>query len=184
MKSGIRIAAITTGPIGKPHRRGDVLLVCVVGGKNTVEGILSTKVQIDGTDSTGKIISMINASRFRDQIRLVALNGIALAGLNMVDAEKVCESLHVDTLVITRNKPRVSLLMKSLRSLKGGKSGITSRVKLLKSQRISERMDGFYVQSYAKMKPANLLLKSSIDLLRLSHLISRGITTGESKGRI
>lgn len=184
MKSGIRIAAITTGPIGD-SRKGKVLLVCVVGNQNSVEGILSCSVEIDGTDSTTKIIKMIKRSRFNDQIKLVAFNGIALAGLNVVDVPEIRKHLPVEVIVVTRKKPRVSLLIRSLKLLaKRDSSSVDKRIRLIEHQAKGILFNGFYVQSYSESKVARIIIERAQELLRLSHLISRGISTGESKGRM
>ncbi len=185
MKSGVRIAAITTGPIGKLGKRKGgwkALLVCVVGNLNGVEGILSTKIAIDGNDATEKIIRLIRRTHFREQIRVLAFNGIALAGLNIVNVDALEKSLGVSCLILTRQKPHLNLLKRSVRLLKIDKKEKKERMALLSSQKRARKMNGFYVQT--SLDETRKLSKICADLLRLSHLISRGIATGESKGRI
>ncbi len=188
MKSGVRIAAITTGPIGKGSGRKSgkkALLVCVVGTLNGVEGVLSTRVTIDGSDATRKVIAMMRKSRFGDQVRVLAFNGIALAGLNIVDIRGLDKELSAKGMVVTRHRPRPTLLMKALQALRRDtKADISDRSGLLKSQKKSMRMDGFYIQSYADVSEMKRVLKTAVDLLRLSHLISSGVSRGESKGRM
>jgi len=183
LKSGVRIAAITTGPISK-RSDGRSLLVCIIGNSKGVEGVLSSNVEVDGIDSTQKIIEMLDGSRFMEQVRVVAFNGIALAGLNIVDINKVCKRLHVKAVVITRHKPRISLLERSIRSLRSKGIDIADRLELLRSQSKSMRIAGFYVQSYPDQKSTAGFVAVAAGLLRLSHLISRGVATGESRGRI
>ena len=188
MKGGVRIAAITTGPIGRGGGRksgGKVLLVCVVGTLNGIEGVLSTSVTIDGDDATGKIIRMIKGSRFSDQVKVVALNGVAMAGLNVVDTGKLGAASKSEVLVITRHRPRPALLMRALRAMERDIGmPVKERVELLKKQEKSTMVDGFYVQSRMGVAEVKRILGKSVDLMRLSHLLSSGISRGESNGRI
>lgn len=188
MKEGIRIAAITTGPIGRGSMRESgkrTLLIGVIGTAKGVEGVLSTSVVIDGTDSTRKIINMIKKSRFGEQVRIVAFNGIALAGLNIIDIKKINKELSARTIVITRHKPRPALMIRALRALgRGTDAKISDRIKLLKSQKKSMRSGGFYIQGYMDASDTKRVLKAALELLRLSHIISSGVSRGESKGRI
>ena len=82
MKEGVRYIAIASGPKEKGK---DSILVGVVFRNSYIEGLVSSTVKSDGTDSTDKIIRMIKHSKFRDQIRVLLFNGIALAGLNIID---------------------------------------------------------------------------------------------------
>ncbi|MCL4389195.1 DUF99 family protein [Candidatus Marsarchaeota archaeon] len=185
MKSGIRIAAITSGPISKKNekREGVALAVAVIGSANGIEGVLSSRVAVDGFDSTGKIIRMIKRSRFREQVKAVALNGIAIAGLNIVDVEELYKKLRCPVIIVTRKRPRRSLLARSVRLV--GKSGSEKKMKiaLLKNQNAARKMEGFYVQAHPDID-IGAIVATSAHLLRLSHMISSGIARGESKGRI
>ena len=181
---GVRIAALAGGPIDKRRPRGKALLVCVVGNPDRVEGVLSTEIAVDGDDSTDRITRMIKGSRFREQVRVIALNGIAMAGLNVVDVARLDAALSTRTMIITRHRPRISLLMKSLRALGGRKADVREKARLLEAQKKSVPMDGFYVQSYLDKADTRHMLKASVELLRLSHLIASGVSTGESRGRI
>ena len=188
MKGGVRIAAITTGPIGKGSGRKSgsrALLVCVVGTLNGVEGVLSTNVTIDGDDATRKITVMIKKSRFGEQVKAIAFNGIALAGLNIVDISELDRSLSAKSMIITRHKPRPSLLMNALRALKRETNMVIGgRAELLRSQKKSAHINGFYVQSGMDRWDTARILMTAASLLRLSHLISSGVSRGESKGRM
>ena len=91
MKKGIRIISFASGPINGKK----ALIVGVISRENVIEGILSGNVEVDGFDSAKKIISLIKKSRFREQIKIVALNGIAIAGLNVVNVYKIKKDLKI-----------------------------------------------------------------------------------------
>lgn len=182
MKGGIRIAAVATGPATKGK---DSLVVCVIMRGGVIEGVLSTSAMTDGTDSTRKIISMIRRSRFREQVKLIALNGIAIAGLNVVDIRRAAKSLKVDFAVLTRHRPRKALLLKALKSLSEQTGTDTEeRVKIVKEMAGLEfaKVGGFFVQSSAEV--TENLATLVFEALRISHLVARGVATGESKGRV
>jgi hypothetical protein len=191
MKSGIRIAAAASGPI---KGRKSTLLVIVVYREGIVEGVLSDKIGVDSSDSSKKIISRIRRSRFKDQVKVLALNGIALAGLNVVDVHSVSKALGVEFIILTRKKPHKDLLIKAVERIEGESKegtkaaiaakrdiGLINGVGMLQIKKIN----GFYAQSSLDLgKSDSGLVMSAFEALRIAHLIANGVETGESKGRI
>jgi hypothetical protein len=185
MKEGVRIAAVTSGPIkkGVEAKLRNTQIVAVIGSKKGIEGILSSKVSVDGSDSTKKIISMIKRSRFREQVKAIALNGIAIAGLNVVDIEELNRKLRCQTILLTRKRPRRSLLIQSIRNACINTEEKARKISMLKKQGDIRKVGGFYIQAYPDTDVKNVL-NASAELLRLSHMIASGISKGESMGRI
>ncbi|MEM4839126.1 MAG: DUF99 family protein [Candidatus Micrarchaeaceae archaeon] len=191
MKSGIRIAAAASGPI---KGRKSTLLVIVVYREGIVEGVLSDTIGVDSSDSSKKIISRIRRSRFKDQVKMLALNGIALAGLNVVDVHSVSKALGVEFIILTRKKPHKDLLIKAVERIKGDskvgtKAAIAAKrdIGLIDSVGMLQikKVNGFYVQSSLDLgKSDSGLVMSAFEALRIAHLIANGVETGESKGRI
>lgn len=184
MKAGIRFVAIASGPI---NGRGRALIVGVVGRDGVIEGVLSESIEVDGEDSAERIIRMVGRSRFREQIRLVALNGIALAGLNVVNVPRLEKDLKVKTVVLTRGRPRPRLLLRALNGFSriSGK-GVKERIGLVREQAKIKpaRVGGFHLQSTIEKGEIGRVAGSAYEMLRIAHLIARGVETGESKGRI
>jgi len=184
LKQGSRIISIAGGPI----RSGKfALLVGIVGEKNTIEGVLSSKIRVNGSDSTHKIIKMISASRFKDEIKIISLNGIAMAGLNVVDLVKVKEELHIHFLVMTRKRPRPNEIANALKAF-SSKSGDDVKPKM---DRITEFGEyefygdkNIYVLSDLPKQSYKQVLDFCIEFQRIAHLVARGISEGESKGKI
>lgn len=182
LKKGIRILALN----GAPFRRGEEreLVIGIVGRGSLIEGSISFNVDIDGTDSTEMLIKSFKASKFRDQIKIIAINGITLGGLNILDFEKISNELGVGVIGITRNKPRRSLLKKSL---------VRDPKRKLKAEMIDRlykkiavvRRKGFYIQFF-HIEDEDLMQISdeAFQLLRVAHLLASGIKQGESRGRI
>ncbi len=183
LKQGARILAIDDSFFRKGDK--DNLLVGIIGRMGVVEGVISFRVSVDGDDATRKIIRRTTASRFSDQIRLIALNGVAVAGLNIVDLEEASKRLGMPVVNIVRRKPHSSELAKAIRL-----RGKDSERKLALLQRLNasfttKRMNGFYVQcAGAEPKELSKLLPEAVSLLRLAHFVANGVATGESRGRI
>lgn len=181
MKSGVRIAAVSSGPI--QHRKR-ALLVCVIAREGIIEGVLSGSVAVDGSDSAARIASMIKRSRFSDQAKLVALNGIAIAGLNVVDVQKVGKALGTKFTVMTRNRPRKTLLIRALHRRGGLATAVSRKVGIVESVSKESiiRTNGLYFQGDAGL--AGSLPGYVFEALRVSHIIASGMAKGESTGRI
>ena len=152
----------------------------------TIEGVLSDRIIVDGNDATSKIIKMVRKSRFGDQIKLIAINGIALAGLNVVDVKTVERRTGIPVIVLTRKKPDFEALEKALRNSGADRDSINSKiavVKALNSERPFKKAAGFYLQADEKIDNDSIA-ETAFELLRLAHMIANGVSTGVSKGRI
>lgn len=183
MKRGVRIAAFATAPISK--RDADTLIVCIIGREGCIEGVLSSKIRVNGTDSTDRIIRVLRRSRFGDQIRVIALNGISMAGLNIVDPDLLERTTGSKLLVITRRRPSKARMLSALRRLYGADRNAMARaISILNGIGSSTHIDGFYIYSKIPKPEIDKVLGTAYDLLRIAHMVARGVSTGESAGRI
>ncbi len=71
MKSGIRILAIDDSSFRRTDK--NVLVVGVIKRLDSIEGIISCRVEADGNDATAKIARMISGSRFLEQVKLIVV---------------------------------------------------------------------------------------------------------------
>jgi hypothetical protein len=184
MKSGARFIAIASGPIQERKR---ALLVGVVARDDKIEGILSGSVAVNGDDSTQRISRMISGTRFKEQIRIIALNGVAIAGLNVIDVQRLERELNVETIVFTRAKPDPRKLVHALSAF-ARKNGMDAkeRIALVRAQakREPESVEGFHIQCLLKKYELKAFTERSYEMLRIAHLVASGIETGESRGRL
>ncbi|MCL4387688.1 DUF99 family protein [Candidatus Marsarchaeota archaeon] len=185
MKEGARFLAVASGPLYE-RKKSTTLLVGVIGRKGVIEGILSGRVDIDGTDATSKIIKMVHKSRFEEQIKAIAINGIAIAGLNVVDVKEIERRTGISVIVLTRKKPDFKALAKALKSSEKGygdpaKDKI-AMIKELNLERPFRKSEGFYIQAGEIDYEGKA--STAFELLRLAHMIANGVSTGISKGRI
>ncbi len=184
MKSGIRILALDDSRFKSGDK--NVLVVGVVGRSDIIEGVLSCGVEADGNDATEKILRMASGSRFLEQIRLIAINGTTVAGLNVIDISCIHSRLGIPVIAITRKKPHPAKLERSIMSTKtkGYRTKIAMIEKLKKNAKI-DKMGGFYVQSIGIEKDSLAKhISDSVALLRLAHIIASGVSRGESSGRM
>jgi uncharacterized protein len=114
MKIGARFIAIASGLIDKTNRHKKTLILGLIFRKNYVEGLLSTKINVDGNNSTSQIIKMIEKSRFKDQIKILLFNGIALAGLNIIDPKILESKLKTKIVLLNRRKQNANELVNAL----------------------------------------------------------------------
>ncbi len=183
LKSGVRILAIDDSSFNKKDKQA--LAVGVIGRENEIEGILSFKVDVDGDDATEKIIRKVQKSHFSDQIRLIVLHGVTLAGLNMIDMIKVNESLGIPVVSIVRRKPHSKKLEQAIRVLKTDSKRRLALLRNLNTNLEIKKQQGFYVQCAGiSNKDFLVLQETAVRLLRIAHLVANGIAKGESKGRI
>lgn len=183
MKERFRVLGIDDGYF-KPRSKGCALLVGVLFRvDNRVEGILSTKVKIDGLDSTSKIISMVKKSKYLEQVRCIILGGVNFAGFNVADIKKINSSLKIPIIVISRRNPRLEKIKKALSKFKDSEK----RMKCIeKAGPIYSGGNFFFQAAGISRQDAQVILKRCLyhsnlpEPLRLAHLIASGVTIGQS----
>jgi uncharacterized protein len=117
IKQEIRVLGIDDGKF-IPHTKGEALIVGVVfRGGCSIDGVMHTKVSIDGLDATEKLGDMINGSPHRHQLRVVMLNGVTFAGFNIVDIKKLSANTGLPVLALTNVKPDLDSIHEALKHL-------------------------------------------------------------------
>ncbi len=174
-------------PFAKTHR-GDVLIVGAVFTANRLDGLLCGKVRRDGANGTDKIIRLLEASRFLDHLQIILLQGIALAGFNVVDIHRLHQILNLPVLVICRKAPDFGAIRNALlTNVPGGKRKWT----LIEKAGPMEKLAGVYVQRAGidTATAAGVIQQSAIhssvpEPLRTAHIIARDITASGSRQRV
>jgi hypothetical protein len=117
IKSEIRVLGVDDGKF-VPHTKGVAIVVGVVfRGGCWLDGVMHTRIAIDGFDATDRIASMINSSPHCKQLRLVMLNGITFAGFNVVDIKRLNLATKLPVIALTRDKPDLEAIRKALDNL-------------------------------------------------------------------
>lgn len=165
---------------------GDVGLVGAVCARTRLDGVLTGRVRRDGANATRRMIHMVTGSQFAGHVRAVLLQGIAVAGFNVVDVHALSRGLHVPVLVVTRRRPdRVAM-----RQALGNVRGAERKWALIERAGPMEPLRGLYVQrvGLSREEAAALLEATTLhghlpEPLRLAHLIAGALATGRSRGR-
>ncbi len=101
------------GSFARDHR-GDVPVVGAVFSGLRLEGVLCGRVRRDGANSTRTIVRLVSTSKFASQLQLVMLQGIALAGFNVVDVLSLRRELDMPVLAVARRAPRLDKIRAAL----------------------------------------------------------------------
>ena len=181
-----QVVAFDDAPFAR-ERRGDVAIVGVVFAGDRLDGVLAGKVRRDGANGAREIIRLIASSRFAPQIQLVMLQGVAMAGFNVVDAFAIHRALGVPVLVVSRHEPdRESVRRALLDHVPGG----ARKWRLVERLGAMEPAGRVWVQRVGIERVAaedvvtRFATHSTIpEPLRIAHIIAGGLSMGESRGR-
>ena len=105
VKELIRALGIDDCPFQLREDMHTRLVGVIYRGNSILEDVLSTTIEVDGLDSTDKIIEMIKHSKFSDQLRVIFLSGITFGGFNTVNIKELYNSLKIPVIVILDKKP-------------------------------------------------------------------------------
>ncbi len=183
MKSLARVLAIDDGYF-KPRQKGFAPIVGVLSRLDgRVEGIVSTKVKVDGLDSTQKIVAMVKKTRLGEQAAYILLDGFNCAGFNFVDLPRLSKELGIPAIAVMRKRPSIPKIENALRKFRDKKK----RLALIeKAGPIHEGKNIFFQCSGLDEKMVKTLLAKTTkwsnlpEPLRLAHLIASGTSLGES----
>lgn len=173
-------------PFARGHR-GDVTLVGAVCSRTRLDGVVSGRVRRDGRNATDRMVELVERSQFGGHLQAVLLQGIAVAGFNVVDVHALHERLGVPVLVVARRPPDLAAMRRALRSrVPGG----ARKWRLIEAAGPMEALRGIQVQRVGLSRPAaEALLRATTlhgklpEAVRLAHLIASGMTEGRSRGR-
>jgi endonuclease V-like protein UPF0215 family len=181
------VVGFDDAPFDREHR-GDVALVGAVFNGARLEGVLRGRVRRDGANATRELIRLICESRFRSSLQAVLLQGVTLAGFNVVDVEALSERTGLPVVAVCRKKPDLGRVRRALLTrVPGGRR----KWRLIEKLRPAEALDRVFVQRAGVSAPqaAALVRRFAInsDLpepLRTAHLIAGALAaSGESRHR-
>jgi len=183
-KKQIRIIGIDDSPFVR-FKKGSVLVIgTIFRGGDFLDGLVSTKVTVDGNNATKKLIEMINNCKFKPQLRCILLDGIALAGFNVIDIKELSKKTKIPVIVIMRNYPNFKKITNALKKAKKLK-----KLDLMHKAGKITKVNNIYIQHTGlNLDKAKQIIKISCtrsnipEPIRVAHLIASGVIKGESKG--
>ncbi|MCP3684237.1 MAG: DUF99 family protein [bacterium] len=184
-KKEIRILGIDDAPFDKFKDKKTLIVGTFFRGGSFLDGVLSSPVTIDGTDSTNKIIKMVKKCRFYPQLQAIMLDGIAVGGFNIIDVQRLNKTTKIPVIVVVRHAPDLDRIKKVLIKL-----GKKSRIKLIERAGKIKKINNVYVQlTGIDEKKAKAFLDVACtrsflpEPVRTAHIIASGVTYGESRGK-
>lgn len=184
IKPEVRVVGIDDG-VFTPHTQGFALIVGVVfRGGHWLDGVMSTKVRIDGFDSTNKIASMIVSSPHYRQLRVIMLNGVTFAGFNVADIKQLSTETGLPTIAMTRDRPDFKQIQDAIRKLPdpekrwkavlnaGKVFEVATRIK---SENVYMEVSGISEEDARRIIRLTSTRSNIPEALRVAHLIASGI---------
>lgn len=189
MKQQIRILGIDDSPF-KFKDKTALVVGALVRAPSYLEGLMRTEVTVDGADATENLIRMISGSRYRDQVKVVMVDGIALAGFNVVDMDMLHSSLGIPVLTVTRDRPDLQKMKAALAKYFDDwnrRYGLINQHELVEVKTEHKPVFasgvGIDKEEIARVVRMSTVRGSVPEPLRVAHLVSTAMVRGESYGR-
>jgi len=185
LKRFSNVIGFDDAPFASNHT-GAVKVVGTVYARTQLNGILLGEVRRDGTDAATKLIRLIIESKFAQSVQLLMLQGIALAGFNVINVFELHEQLRLPVLVVCRKQPDMASIRHALLQMRGGKK----KWALIEKLGPMEPAAHVYVQrvGLTHAQALNILQEFTVtgnipEPLRVAHMIAGAIMCGQSSGR-
>ncbi|AEA48100.1 endonuclease dU [Archaeoglobus veneficus] len=156
---------------------------CVTAG-TYVEGFLYERIEVDGFDVSEKIISMINDSKFREQIRCIFLPGITFAGMNIADIQEIHRNTGIPVVVVMKKLPDFDGMERAISRTENP----DERRRILEKAGEIKPLFSLFVQlaGCSEEDAKNYIRASTLkgntpECLRIAHLVASAIVYGESR---
>jgi len=185
IKPEIRVLGVDDG-FFIPHLKGLVHVVGVVfRGGYWLDGMMHTKVEVDGFDATEKIAFMIIDSPHYKQLRVIMLNGITFAGFNVVNIKELNKEVKLPVIAVTREKPNFAEIREALKNLPKSEErwkAIQSAEKMFEvftrseNEKVYMQISGILEEDAKKILQLTSTRSSVPEALRVAHLIASGIS--------
>jgi len=150
-----------------------------------MDGLVSCYVDKDGSEATDKLARMINKTKFKPQLQYILLDGIAVAGFNVINVKKLSKETKLPVIVVIRDYPNFKEIISALNKL-----NMKEKIKLIEKAGKVEKVGKVYAQlTNISKEEAEHLFKilcthSNVpEPIRLAHIIGSGLVRGESHGR-
>jgi uncharacterized protein len=188
MKRQVRVLGIDDAPFSFTDSRVPIVGV-VVRLPGYVEGVMVSEVTVDGEDADQAIIDLIARSRYREQIKMVMIDGTSLGGFNVVDIDRLSSETRIPFCTVTRDRPDIGSMRAALQKHFpdwARRSEVVERHVLFEAPTrhgpIFASVAGAPIGEAVELLRGSTVLGAIPEPLRMAHLIAAAMATGESKG--
>lgn len=185
MKTKFRILGIDDSPFSRDEEYS-LLIGVIMRADFYIDGFISSRILIDGSDAEDKIVEMIS-SRLASSCAIIMTSGITFGGFNMIDALRLSQKTDKPVLSFTDRNP----------DIEGMRAAIikyfpdTDKLRILESSKIEalklKNGSTCYInRSQISIQDARSVISKTIrqgrnpEPLRMAHLIGRLIKYGYS----
>jgi endonuclease V-like protein UPF0215 family len=189
MKDQIRILGIDDGPFKFSHKKVPIVGV-IMRAPSYIECVCRSEVTVDGIDANEKLELLINSSNYKDQIRLIMFDGVALGGFNIIDIESLFKTTQIPITTITRTKPDMNLIKDTLKKHFSDWKLRWESIENLELLRIETNYNPIYIKHIGleKSEVERLIRITTVrgalpEPIRVAHLIATALVKGESSGK-
>jgi endonuclease V-like protein UPF0215 family len=180
------IIGFDDGPFAFDHV-GNVPIVGAIFTGLQLTGVIIGQVEKDGADAAEQIVELVAGSKFFEHLQLVMLQGITLAGFNVVDVFNLYENLGLPVLVVSRRAPDMAAIREALLAkIPQGEQ----RWQVVERLGLMEPVGQVFVQrvGLTSEEAAAVVERFAIyghlpEPLRIAHLIAGAVAEGQSRGR-
>lgn len=171
----------------EPNTTGPVPVVGTIFTGLKLTGVVIGEVEKDGSNAAGKLARLVADSRFAEHVQLVMLQGITLAGFNVVDVFELHQQLELPVLVVSRKLPDLAAVRQALLTqVPGGaqKWAVIERLGPLEpAGNVYVQRVGLSLEQAAAVVERFAIHGHIPEPLRAAHLIAGAIINGQSRGR-
>ncbi|MBN2053148.1 DUF99 family protein [Candidatus Woesearchaeota archaeon] len=187
MKRELRVIGIDDAPFDKfdPLQKYVLVVGTIFRGGSFMDGMLSCRVEKDGEDATLKIIEMINGCKFKPQLQAIFLDGVAVAGFNVINPYSLHKATSIPVIIVIRDFPDYKKIFSALEKL-----GMQKKIDIIQKIPKPIKINDVYVQNIGISKEETKKLlriccthSNLPEAIRVAHLVASGVSEGESKGR-
>jgi len=180
------VLGIDDGPFDKATDERVAVVGVMTEGAELVEAVAVTEFALDGDDAAEFLADWVAGLRFAEALHAVVLGGITIAGLGVVDLERLAGRLGRPVAVVNRQEPEDEPLTRALSA-----AGLDERIAIVeRAPRPWLMNEGLYVtHAGAERDEVERILAATLNKshlpepLRLAHLIGAAIARGQSHGR-
>ena len=158
----------------------------VVCNQTRFEGMLWGQITVDGWDSTKQLAKMLLESKFHPQLHLVLIDGISMGGLNLINLPYLAKQIELPCVAVMRKLPKLEKMKAAISLLPHP----AKRLQVLAQAGEIHVYPPFYFQVCGlNGSITHRLLQRLTDngkvpeALRLAHLITSAVISGESSNR-
>ncbi|MCA9566800.1 MAG: DUF99 family protein [Myxococcales bacterium] len=176
----IRVVGFDDGPGGL-----EVPVAGAVCAETVLEGLVWGSLTRDGLDATDVLAGLLVGGKYLPQLHLVLTDGVTMGGLNVLDLAELHAQLGVPCVAVMRRMPDLDRFHRALERVDDG----TRRARVAAAGPLHPWEHGVFQvvgeepTVVARVLPRLTLRGRVPECLRLAHLITGAVATGESGKR-